>query len=167
MAPVRDAKKHRLERARKCLLCPVVFEPSVTWQRFCGSTCRDIGNGMRRSIALAEWICIYCGQIGDSIDHVPPSSTRPALINMGLQYEYPFLEVRSCRECNSALSDQAFWTIPERKKYIKKWLLRRYMRVLSMPDWTPEEILDLGPGLSIHVSSGIYKKRVIERRIRF
>jgi hypothetical protein len=165
--PIRDIKRHRLLRPRKCLLCPLIFEPSATWQRFCGTQCRDIGMGMRKSVALAEWICIYCGQVGDNVDHVPPTCARPNLISMGLQFQYPFLEVRCCGECNSALGSQGFWTVTERKRYIKQWLVRRYARVLGMPEWTPEELLDLGPGLSIHVSSGIYKKQVIERRLRF
>ena len=121
---------------------------------------------MRKSIALAEWRCVYCGEIGDSVDHVPPTSVRPTLRDMGIAHEYPFLEVRSCRECNSALGPDG-WTISERKKLIKRWLVRRYARVLRMPDWTPDELLDLGPNLAGHVSIGVFKKRIIERRLRF
>lgn len=47
------------------------------------------------------------------------------------------------------------------------WLARRYARLLCMPDWEPEELLELGPGLSTYVSSWIYKKRVIERRLKW
>jgi len=122
---------------------------------------------MRKSIALAEWVCLYCGEIGDSVDHVPPSSTRPAIIELGLRHEYPFVEVRACRECNSALSDQGFWTTAERKRYMKRWIVNRYARILGMPEWAPEELLDLGYNLSIHVLTSVYKKQRIERRLRF
>lgn len=122
---------------------------------------------MRKSIALAEWICLYCGEVGDTIDHVPPTSTRPTIIEMGLRHVYPFIEVRACRECNCALGDQGFWTTLERKRYMKRWIVRRYARILGMPEWAPEELLDLGPNLATHVCSGVYKKQVIERRLRF
>lgn len=166
MAPIRDCKLHRLERPRRCLVCPLVFDPSVTWQRFCSARCRDLGSTKRKSIALAEWICLYCGEVGDSVDHVPPTSTRPVLRELGIAHEYPFVEVRSCRECNSALSDLPFWTTAERKRYIKRWLTRRYARLLGMPDWTPDELLALGPNLAGHVSISVYKKQLIERRLR-
>jgi hypothetical protein len=122
---------------------------------------------MRKTVALAEWRCYYCGQIGDSIDHVPPTSARLRIIALGLRNEYPFVEVRACRECNSALSLQGGWTLAERKRYIKRWLVRRYGRLLGMPEWSHEELLALGRGLAGYVSSGIYKKQEIERRLRW
>lgn len=122
---------------------------------------------MRKSIALAEWICVYCGQVGDSVDHIPPESMRLRLIHLQITREFPFLEVRACRECNSALNDDGGWTLRERKRFVKSWLARRYARLLSMPDWEPEELLELGPGLAIYVSSGVVKKRIIERRLKW
>lgn len=89
------------------------------------------------------------------------------MIALGLDREYSFIEVRACRECNSALSDEGGWTLTERKRYVKKWIVRRYARLLGMPDWEPEELLDLGPNLSTYVCSGVFRKRVIERRLKW
>jgi 5-methylcytosine-specific restriction endonuclease McrA len=122
---------------------------------------------MRRSIALAEYICVYCGQIGDTIDHVPPTSARNKLRWLGLLHTVEQVEVRACRECNSALSDQGYWTVRERKRYIKGWLQRRYARFLNIPEWTPDELLELGRGLQDMVVGGIHMQNRIIRRLKF
>ncbi len=152
---------------RRCLVCRHLFIPDPLWHRFCGSACRFAASTMRKSIALAEWRCTYCGDIADSIDHDPPTSTRRRLRDIGLDHEYAFVEVRCCRECNSALGDDGGWTVRERKRFIKRWLMRRYGRLLSMPDWQDDELLELGPNLSTYVACGIVKKQIIERRLKF
>ncbi len=157
-----------MHRRRTCAWCQEKFDPLFGWHRFCGPKCRAEGTlSGRKSLLFAEWICVYCGQIGDSLDHVPPESSRPRIIELGLRDDWLFTEVRCCRECNSALIDDGGWTVASRKRFVKAWLCRRYARLLCMAEWTPEEVAELGPGLQTYVASGVIKKELIERRIRY
>lgn len=122
---------------------------------------------MPKRIAQAELVCIYCGEIGESIDHVPPRVSREKLIELGLVERYPFFEVRACRECNCALGKLALWTLRERKRYIKEWIERRYRKYLMMPEWEPKDIMDLGENLQREVVHGVAMKRWVERRLKF
>ena len=59
-----------------------------------------------------------------------------------------------------------FVTIEERAKYCSQFLRRRYRKLLSMPSWTEEELVDLGPILSRSVRVALEEKRRIAMRIK-
>lgn len=108
--------------------------------------------------------CIYCGMPANSVDHVPPTSVRPILVGMGVQ-RWDFVEVSACGECNSAIGAKALWTVRERKAWVKQFLKRKYRRVLSLPDWTGEEIEELGRGLQDHVKATSALKKLTQGRL--
>jgi 5-methylcytosine-specific restriction endonuclease McrA len=131
---------------------------------FCSTTCRL--NAHRREVRI-NLQCVYCGLVGDSIDHVPPSSVRPSLLDLGLAKRYPFVEVRACQECNSALSNRALWTVGARKEYIKRFLRARYRRFLKIPSWSDRELGALDPHMREHVLQGLDVRDLIKARIAF
>lgn len=114
---------------------------------------------------LAGYACAYCGLVGDTIDHVPPRSVRLTLLNLGLAARYPFVQVRACRQCNSALGDRPLWTVRQRRAWLKRWLRRRYRRHLRMPDWSDHELNQLSPALRREVVRGLALRELTRRRL--
>lgn len=110
--------------------------------------------------------CTYCGLVSDTKDHVPPQSVRPFLESVG-EKRFPFLLVPACRECNCALGAKTLWTVRERKEYIKRWLEKRYAKVLSMPGWSDDEIQTLGPTLATDVVAAIVQRNMIRERLKW
>lgn len=114
---------------------------------------------------LSENACVYCGLVGDTIDHVPPRSVRLTLLNLGLAARYPFIQVRACRECNSALGARPLWTVRQRRAWLKRWLRRRYRRHLHLPDWSAHELTQLSPSLRGEVLRGLALRDLIRQRL--
>jgi hypothetical protein len=155
------AKKKKLPD-RSCQTCRQMFTPSRTWQQFCSYTCRQEAHKNDR---LAEYSCHYCGLVSDTIDHVPPRSVRPSIALLPNANAFPFVEVHACRECNCALGRLALWTLAERKRYMKKWIRRRYKRVLKMPNWSSVELEELAPHMREHVVNGLAVRDITRQRL--
>ncbi len=154
---------HRKLPEESCLFCFTRFKPVRHWQRFCSTTCREKARSSER---MAEYSCEYCGLVGDSVDHVPPTSVRPTLLELGIAARYPFVEVRSCRECNCGLGHLPLWTVKQRKEYIKKWLRRRYKKYLAIPDWTDSELGTLAQDLRDHTLHGLAVRDLTKARLK-
>lgn len=148
---------------RHCQTCNKEFTPTRTWQVFCSETCRKEATREERQ---TEYVCVYCGLVGDTVDHIPPVSVRPTLISLGLTLRFPFQEVRACRECNSALGDRPLWTVALRRNYIKQWLRNRYAKYLRMPDWTDADLAKLSPEMRAFTLQGLGIRDVVLARIR-
>lgn len=159
------ASMQQVIKSTKCRICGSQFETKRRWQKFCSDKCRHAAWLLPKRIALAEYVCIYCGENGDTVDHIPPRTARAKLVALGLADQYPFEEVRSCLECNSALGKRALWTVRERKRFIKKWLAKRYGKFLKLPEWTSEDILGLGSMLQREVINGLAIKHSVEKRL--
>ena len=103
----------------------------------------------------------------DTVDHVPPISVRGFLFERGFAKRYPFLEVRSCHECNCILGARALWTPERRKEFIKKALRKRYKKYLTIPEWTDADIGRLGPGLQVMVLHGLAMLALTKERLKW
>jgi|SRR5215471_349074 len=110
--------------------------------------------------------CVYCGLTADSIDHIPPRSARQEIIHQGLILQYPFIEVDACRECNSALGARSLWTLRERKEYIKKFLRKKYKRLLRTSSWSDSQLGRMSPMMQRYILDSIKNKEIVERRLR-
>lgn len=155
------ARTHLPDRA--CLTCLTAFRPTRTWQRFCSPACRTQAHRDERT---AKYICDYCGLLADTVDHVPPLSVRPALIELKLAPRYHFVEVRSCRECNTALGARPLWTISQRKQFLIKWITRRYDQYLQIPNWTEGELAKLSETLQDCVLDDLAVRDLTRHRLR-
>lgn len=147
---------------RGCKFCFKPFRPNRPWQQFCGMSCRRAASNDDIKI---EYVCTYCGVVGETIDHVPPTSIRPMLVELGLAGQYPFIIVRACKECNCALGDRAYWTVEQRRAYIAKWLTRRYRKYLGLPEWTQKNLDGLEYNLRQLTMHGLAVKQLITARI--
>lgn len=111
-------------------------------------------------------ICIYCGELATSIDHVPPQSVRPFIsADPRLKEQYPFLEVPCCHDCNSRLTDYAAWSIDARKKLLIEKLKRKHKKLLKAPIWSSEDLKELGETLQTRIVQSGKRQRRIRARL--
>lgn len=113
--------------------------------------------------------CAYCGMPADSKDHVIPRSYSRMMYdvhNSRSKLLETFGEtVPCCHECNSLLGATPALTVPERKKFVKAALKKRYRKVLKMPNWSEDEIDALKGLLQEHVKQRKMHKELIEGRL--
>lgn len=161
----------RILPEQNCQHCGKTFRPIRRWQKFCDADCRrysfeDLSEAPSAAIRKGgEWACYYCGASANTIDHVPPQSIRPTLINLGLDRRIAFNEVRCCGECNSLLGARDIWQLSKRKQFIKKALRRRYCRLLKMPHWSESELIELNGSLHSFTIQRLALKELIEARL--
>lgn len=114
-------------------------------------------------------LCYYCGQPATDLEHVIPRSVLRKLSGSpGVKQELirgRVLTVRSCHECNMLVGASVQETLIERKEYLKDRLRKRYRKLLDTPDWTDEEIAELGDGLRRHIHAQETLKATIRARI--
>jgi hypothetical protein len=108
--------------------------------------------------------CFYCGVPADTIDHVPPQSVRPILIQFELT-KWKFHEVPACHECNCLLGARQPWTVEGRKTAVKELLKRRYRQFIEMPSWDESKLADLGRGMQDFVTESQVFARLIKQRL--
>ncbi len=149
-----------------CKYCSIIFDAPTIWYQYCSDRCKD--RYLLETKELADLsACYYCGATADSIDHIPSQLDRAKLINLGLAFKYKFIEVSSCRECNSALGARSLFTLSERKRYIKQYLQRKYNRYLVIPDWSDKELNQINYNLRSCVLEGILIRNSIRSRLRW
>lgn len=116
--------------------------------------------------------CYYCGKQATQIDHVIPKNM---LRNFALSTEPITLEniarrvlmVFSCGECNRLLSDTFTESLTEKKKLLKSRLKRRHKKLLEIPDWSPNEIEELGYNLRSYVQNSLDRLFLLKERLRW
>lgn len=76
--------------------------------------------------SMAKYVCWYCGAKAREADHYPPSTAQKF-------YEHiPPVKVRSCRDCNSRLSNSMQDSLQDRKKVVL--ILRQLGQYLAPTD---------------------------------
>jgi hypothetical protein len=115
--------------------------------------------------------CHYCGLPAQTVDHVIPQSlieqyklSDPAQMNELLGHNR-VLTVPACSECNKLASDSYQDTLAERTKVVKSKLRKRYKNLLRMPEWTDQEIADMGRSMQDYIRAGIVERRLIQQRL--
>ena len=95
-------------------------------------------------------ICTYCGETADTYDHVAPVSS----VNGGRRASVRNrkLCVPACRECNSVLGNRGGDTVGDRAAYLVGRYLKRYRKSLAQPDWSEDEMAELGPNMRREVA---------------
>ena len=97
--------------------------------------------------------CFYCGVPSNTPDHVWPRS-------QGGRKTVP-----CCKECNVLLSAKTFSTIEDRVGYLKCRLATRYRKALATPDWTDEELGELGYNLRRKLRGRLILRGYIRERL--
>jgi hypothetical protein len=149
-----------------CMICGKKMKAGLT-KRYCSDVCTL--RSYREHEIESAIACAYCGSPADSIDHIPPRSVRPTLLASGLARRYPFIEVDSCRECNSLLGARSLWTLKDRRQHIKQKLKSRYAKYLRIPNWSPTELAAMGQNSPMrkHIENGLLIRDFTLKRIQF
>lgn len=102
----------------------------------------------------AKGLCIYCGEYGDEIEHVVPKCTR-----------LPTYTVLACKECNGIASVRLFPSFAEKQAYIITKLKKKYQKIITTPEWTEDELVEMGPGLQGHIRMFSEAAKSLRRRV--
>src|SRR3990167_1758112 len=114
-----------------------------------------------------ESSCVYCGNLSETVDHIPPLAWIDALgpsyfKDLGLL----IVKVPACRECNLALANRKLLTITERTAYLKDYYSKKYRRVSDVKLWTKEQIDELRGRLKQAVEKFAVYQLGTDRRIQ-
>ena len=126
--------------------------------------------GKKKKMPKSDDLCYYCGMPASDTEHVVPRVVLHMIEGLPISEQKAFtrnriLTVRSCSECNHLLGPTVQGTLAERKRYLKERLRKRYRKILSMQDWTEEELNDLGGHLRGIVLAGIQERNRLRSRI--
>lgn len=138
-----------METSRECIYCNTRFTAKMGRRVFCSDRCRARYNRESKNS------CFYCGVLADTKDHITPQSVR-AHAN--------FETVQCCRECNSLLGAAEPFDLEWRVLTLIQRTESRYQLDKPVPEWSDDEIEELGHTLKTAVRGKIYQRqRAIER----
>lgn len=92
--------------------------------------------------------CTYCGDEATQRDHLIPASSFARRA-----FDTPMNLVPACGCCNSTLGAFQKPDLATRALFIRTELTRRHRKLLKAPEWTAEELADLGPELRQSVAA--------------
>ena len=90
--------------------------------------------------------CVYCGEVADTLDHVPP-----VRIAESLDLEMTHMLVPACRECNSTLSAKYLLYLDERAEHLLQRYKTKYKKHDSAVAWDEDEIEELSGSLKTYI----------------
>lgn len=111
--------------------------------------------------------CTYCGQVSDTLDHIPPLVIVEMKHSAGVEIDGPLIKVPACSECNSALGSSSKSTIRDRREQVRKHLRKKYRRFLAIPNWDEDELAELAPSFAQEVRSSVSFANHIRARLRW
>lgn len=109
--------------------------------------------------------CAYCGQVSDTMDHIPPLSMVASMSATGQECQGPFIKVPACRECNTYLTTLIILTVKGRRKYIKDRLRKKYQHFLRIPNWDEEELEEMSPKFADEIRASVKFANAVRMRL--
>jgi len=73
-------------------------------------------------------LCTYCGQIGNTLDHLVPVSYTSIKRHKRIRNTVP-----ACGECNTVLGKQLFPNVASRAFYLFGYYQAKYRKILNAP----------------------------------
>lgn len=101
-------------------------------------------------------VCTYCGWPATDVEHVVPRCLH-----------LPTYTVPACRECNGFAGGMFFSSFKEKQAYIRIKIAKKYVHILKMPDWEPDELAEIGYTLASSIRSDLAEKREVQLRLAF
>lgn len=110
--------------------------------------------------------CVYCGNIANERDHIPPLSWIAAL---GQEYfesrRLMTVWVPACKECNASLGSKKLFTIKERTVFLLGYYLKKYEKLMRAEVWEDYEIDRLNGRLKQTIERFSILQIALDRRI--
>ena len=101
--------------------------------------------------------CTYCGDLATQRDHIiPVSYSHGFRVFSGTAY------VPACAECNGLLGNQVFSGVVGKAAFLAPAIRMRHAKVLSLPDWSVEEVAVLSEALR----GSLRERLALRERIR-
>lgn len=121
---------------------------------------------VRRTVSYYGRNCVYCGEIAESLDHVPPVSSYSLRRMACLLYRTNYRAVPACSHCNAVLSNFGIYTINGRAKYLLETFSKRYQKLFQQGIFTEAELRDMGRCLRDKAMASMGKHATIIDRMR-
>ena len=112
------------------------------------------------------WLCLYCGEPADQIEHYPPISRIDDYRALGLKHEM-FVKFPCCADCNRKAGSTLQESVLERFEFVKDKIARQGSRYIAKVDWDDEELEEFGPNLFSKIRENSKKGEVFRRRIEY
>lgn len=117
-------------------------------------------------MAGPDGLCIYCNDVAQEWDHIPPKALRRQLTweqwhEMGVK----FRRVPACRDCNQIIGARPLFTVADRRARVREKLWRRHRKLILTPGWQAEELDQLEGRLKDYVKGMQKRKRHILQRV--
>lgn len=94
-------------------------------------------------------LCAYCGSLAFNKDHVD-GSVLPV-----------------CLECSGALRSALSATFLERLDYVRRFYSNKYRSYLQAPDWSKEELDELGPAMRAAIAGAVEFTSFVRARLSY
>jgi hypothetical protein len=107
--------------------------------------------------------CTYCGEWGDTRDHVTPVAWNRVRRQNGPAPQKN--TVPCCSECNSFLGARPLFTIEDRASYLAEALSKYHRKILALPNWSVDELAELGATVRRSVLAGLEQRKIVARRL--
>lgn len=111
-----------------------------------------------------KYICTYCGEPADCIDHTIPYSWFKNTGSKKRKSEAVGFMTYSCRECNSLLSDKVFYTFQDRLLYLNRRLRERHKKELTVL-WDEEDLKTVSDRLKQYILQSNNRCNLIRKRL--
>jgi hypothetical protein len=114
---------------------------------------------------ITKFDCTYCGLVASGKDHVIPVSYECVSRRMA---SFDRSETcPACTECNCLLGSRWVPSIAERAQFIARILAIRYRELLKTPDWSEDELEEMGTKLRKGIISRIKRRDLTKARIAY
>ena len=111
--------------------------------------------------------CTYCGQVSDTLDHIPPLVMVGAMASTGANLDAPFIKVPACHECNSILGAVNRMRIRDRRAHVKDALRKKYKKFLRIPNWDEDELEEVDPAFAREIRASVNFAKHVRARLKW
>lgn len=109
--------------------------------------------------------CTYCGIAANGLDHIIPVLYNN-ISRKSASYS-KHLVVPCCNECNNKLSSFYLPSIAERAEYILEAYKLKYKKILNRPDWTEDELQEMGENMRKTIKNNAVLKINLNQRLSY
>ena len=109
-------------------------------------------------------ICTYCGTDSSLVrEHVIPASYFGV---RSYDRDKQWI-VEACDTCNTLAGEKVFFSIPDKARFLEERYKKKYKKILSVPYWTPDELLEMSYMMRQGIEEAMLAKSVLGIRIRY
>lgn len=114
-----------------------------------------------RTLGYRLGICVYCGLIADTQDHLMPEPWT------GGAERNSVLTVPACRECNSAINDSFAFEVDVRRRIAHEYISNKYRKHIAVAEAHKVHLQEYGPNLRSVIQASIDVGEVTRTRLEW